>query len=229
MSKIPSNASGRKARGRKRAVPSRPTKSSYLRFAIVLCLAVSLVVLVLPARWSSVSAQQNGEEAFNLKADHVLKAVRQAAEEDRAAETEGRLTPDKSEIRRLAKTAAVERKANGAVSVRVAVQLNEENETELKAAGFAVGARVGSIATVTTDVDKLPELASLPSVRRISASIMRHPKNDRARQSVDIDNSSGQRVVSQTVKRFVVGILDTGIDCRHLDFRSEEHTSELQS
>src|SRR2546421_2556476 len=164
MLKIPSNASGRKARGRK---PSRLIKSSYLRFAIALCLAASLAVLVLPARWSSVSAQQNGEEAFNLKADHVLKAVRQAAEEDRAAETEGRLTPDKSEIRRLAKTAAVERKSNGAVSVRVAVQLNDDNETELKAAGFAVGASVGDIATVTTDVDKLPELASLPSVRRI--------------------------------------------------------------
>ncbi|HKC65804.1 MAG TPA: hypothetical protein VKB86_19330, partial [Pyrinomonadaceae bacterium] len=128
MSKIPSNASGRKARGKKRFIPSKPNKSSYLRLAVVLFLAATLVVLVLPARWSAVSAQQNGEEAFNLKADHVLKAVRQAAEEDRAMEAEGRLTPDRSEIRRLAKTAAVERESNGTVSVRVAVQLNEENE-----------------------------------------------------------------------------------------------------
>ena len=218
MKEVPSTASGRKAHGIKLSARSILAKSSYLRLAVVLFLAASLVILVLPSHWSYASAQQNGEEAFNRKADQVLKAVRQAAEVDGAAEAEGRLTPDRSEIRRLAKTAAVEREPNGTVSVRVAVQLNDEDEAELKSAGFAVGARVGDIATVTTDVDRLPELASLPSVRRISASTLRHPKNDRARQSVGIDNSSGQRVVSQTGKGVVVAILDTGIDFRHLDF-----------
>src|SRR5205085_5400230 len=144
--------------------------------------------------------------------------VRRAAKEDRTAEAEGRVTPERSEVRRLSKAAAVGREPDGAISVRVAVQLNEDDDAELKAAGFAVGSRVGDVATVTTEVDRLPELASLASVRRISASVFRHPKNDRARQSVGIDNSSGQRVVSQTGKGVVVGILDTGIDFRHLDF-----------
>jgi subtilisin family serine protease len=191
-------------------------QSSYVRIPLILFLAGSLM---LPTFRFVVSAQQETrDEAFSAKADHLLKAVRHAAEEDQAAEAEGRLTRDGSAITRLSRRAAVGRKADGTVSVRVAVQLIGNSAAELNAAGFAVGSRIGDVATVTTEVERLPELAALSTVRKISASVYRHPRNDRARQAIGVDNSAGQRVVSQTGRGVVVGIIDTGIDFRHLDF-----------
>jgi subtilisin family serine protease len=165
------------------------------------------------------SAQrQTPEEAFTAKANHVLKAVRMAANTDRAAVSQGNFNVARSEVRRLSKVAAVDRGTDGTVSVRTAVELTQNDDSELIGNGFALGARIGDVVTVTTDVDRLPELAALSSVGRISAAIYRHPRNDRARQAIGVDNSSGQRVFSQTGAGVVVGIIDTGIDFRHLDF-----------
>jgi hypothetical protein len=65
---------------------------------------------------------------------------------------------------------------------------------------------------------RLPELAALVSVRRLSAATFLHPLNDRARRSVGIENSNGQRPVSQAGYGVVVGVIDSGIDFRHQDF-----------
>lgn len=158
------------------------------------------------------------EAAFTAKADKVLKRVRKAVDEDRVAAKKGPLTKERSEVERLSRVVAVDRRPGKTESVNVVVTLTDEADIELKKAGFAVQSRIGNVATLETDVDRLPDLASLSDVRKIFASTYRYPVNDRARQAVGVDNSSGQRVVSQTGHGVVVGIIDTGIDFRHLDF-----------
>ncbi|HEY0006747.1 MAG TPA: S8 family serine peptidase [Pyrinomonadaceae bacterium] len=189
---------------------------SRFRLALVLGLAALLVfsIFYLPAL-----AEQDSEAAFEAKADKVLKVVRRAAEHDRAeALGKGRLRDEDSEVARLSKLAGVRRGRDGRDTVGVLVELTSKSVEELQAAGFPVGTRVGQIATVETDIERLPELAALSSVRKVTAATVYHTLNDRARKAVGIDNAAGQRVVSQTGKGVVVGIVDTGIDIRHLDF-----------
>jgi len=166
---------------------------------------------------SDNSRRSDREASFNRKADRILRSLRRAVDEDRAAASKGQLQRDASAVNRLARIARIKESGND-VRVNVALTLTGDSQAELQAAGFQLQSRVADIATLEVSVDQLPDLASLASVQKIFASVVRHPLNDRARQSAGVDNSSGQRVVTQTGRGVVVGIIDTGIDFRHLDF-----------
>ncbi|MEJ7618084.1 MAG: S8 family serine peptidase, partial [Pyrinomonadaceae bacterium] len=89
---------------------------------------------------------------------------------------------------------------------------------QLKAAGFAVGAQIGDIATVETTAGRLPALAALSSVRKMEIGTVSRAMNDVARRAVKVDNTAGQRQIAQDGTGVLVGIIDSGIDFRHLDF-----------
>ena len=167
---------------------------------------------------SNAQGNDPREAAFNQKADKILRSIRRAADEDRKAAVKGKLKNETSEVRRLSRIAGVKLRPDNTVRVNVAVTLTDDSDNELKAAGFAIESRVGDIATLEIDVDQLSNLAELSTVRKIFASVIRHPLNDRARQSAGVDNNFGQRAVTQMGQGVVVGIIDTGIDFRHLDF-----------
>jgi subtilisin family serine protease len=173
-------------------------------------LTTALVVLT-----SAQGNQQNAEDAFRAKADKMLQLVQDAFNKDRS---NPRLTAKNSHVDRLSRIVGVQRLGDNRVMVEVSVKLTDSDDDQLKASGFSVMSRSGDIATLETEVDQLPELASLTVVDKISAAVKRFPLNDRARQNVGIDNALGQRVVSQTGRGVVIGIIDTGIDFRHLDF-----------
>lgn len=179
-----------------------------------------LTVLVTGALSTHTSAQGNDarEAAFNKKADKILQGLRNAVDEDRRAAQKGNLRAETSAVHRLSLLARVTKQSENNVRVNVAVTLSVDSEAELKAAGFQVQSRIGDIATLDVNVDQLPELASLTSVRKIFASVIRRPLNDRARQSIGLEDYSGQRMVPQTGRGVVVGIIDSGIDFRHADF-----------
>jgi len=183
--------------------------------------AAALVLFVLIAGgWTFRSSAQGPdarEAAFNRKADRILRSVRHAVEEDKNAKARGNFRAEASAVNRLSRIAKIKGGDKNA-RVNVAVTLNENSERELAAAGFRIQSRVGDVATLDVDVDQLPDLAAIENVKKIFASVVRRPLNDRARQSAGIENSSGQRVVTQTGRGVVVGIVDTGIDFRHLDF-----------
>ncbi|MEK6281416.1 MAG: S8 family serine peptidase [Acidobacteriota bacterium] len=192
--------------------------------ALGLALLISLAPISLP-----VSAQERGvtsdaEALLEIKGDPLLISVRRAAILDRVSE-KGRSEQDRlkavvfgSEVERLSNIAGVMRLQDGSVKVSLTVRLTGDSIAELSAAGFAVGAQVGDVATVETDVERLPELAALASVRKISASTYSFPTNDLARQAIGVDGASGTRMVPQTGRNVIVGVIDTGIDFRHLDF-----------
>ncbi|HEV7858636.1 MAG TPA: S8 family serine peptidase [Pyrinomonadaceae bacterium] len=193
-----------------------------LRFQVMLALGlVAFIVFsafIIPALAQQDDAVGQREAAFAKKADKLLREVRRASETDRVASEKGRVRDAESEVSRLSQVAGVRRLSDGRTSVGVNVELTSRSDEELKAAGFAVRARLGDVATVETEVERLPELAALGSVRKLSAATFLHPLNDRARFQVGIDNFLNQRVVSQTGHGVVVGIIDSGIDFRHQDF-----------
>jgi minor extracellular serine protease Vpr len=96
--------------------------------------------------------------------------------------------------------------------------LTDGDTSELSTAGFSVAAQLGDVATLETDIDRLPDLASIVSVRKIFASVYRYALNDRARRNIRVEDLSSQRLVTQTGRGVAVGIIDSGIDLRHLDF-----------
>ncbi|MGI8839053.1 MAG: S8 family serine peptidase [Pyrinomonadaceae bacterium] len=201
--------------------PSASRRRGFLhRFLFGLTIGLVLAVLIAGLLNLSSSAQGNDarEASFNKKADKILQSLRSAVDEDRSAAQKGSLRPETSAVRRLSRVARVRNQADNSVRVNVAVLLSVHSEAELQSAGFRVQSRVGDIATLDVNVDQLPDLALLESVRKIFASVVRRPLNDRARQSAGVENTSGQRTVAQTGRGVVVGIIDTGIDFRHADF-----------
>jgi subtilisin family serine protease len=199
--------------------------SGWLR--LIIALSLSLLLFFAPIT-SNVSARQDdsieetAEALLAVKADPLLQSVRRAALSDRVAEKVKpwweSLKAPASEVESFSRIAGVKRLPDGTVSVSLTVRLTGNSVDELEAAGFGVGARVGNIATVETEVERLPELAALASVRKLSAATYSSTTNDVARQAVGVDNASGTRAVSQTGRGIIVGVVDTGIDFRHADF-----------
>ncbi len=181
-------------------------------------LAAVACVLLLGAYHPRVTIAQRPdlEVAFAEKADKLLKQVRRALIADREAVARGKFDRQKSKGEQISRMAAVDT-ADGAARISVTVALQNSEARELQAAGFATQAQIGNLVTLEVDADRLTALAALPSVSKIFAAGIRHPLNDRARESIGIDSNS-QRVVTQTGRGVVVGIIDTGIDFRHLDF-----------
>jgi subtilisin family serine protease len=198
----------------------RVSSNGRLKARVWFGLAAALVLFVFIAGGWSFSSSAQGtdarEAAFNRKADRILRGIRHAVEEDRNARAKGNFRPEAAAVNRLSRIAKIKDDKNPRINV--AVTLTDNSERALAAAGFRVQSRVGDVATLEVDVDRLPDLAAIESVQKIFASVARRPLNDRARQSAGIDNSLGQRVVTQTGHGVVVGIIDTGIDFRHLDF-----------
>ncbi|HJQ32322.1 MAG TPA: S8 family serine peptidase [Pyrinomonadaceae bacterium] len=161
---------------------------------------------------------QTAADAFEAKADKRLWRIRRAAAESVSAPTRVARERAAEEVEKLGAAAGVSRAASGEVRVGLLVQLKGEDASELRDAGFDVGAVVGDVATVEAEASRLGELAELGSVVKLSAATQQHPLNDRARRSVGIDNASAQRVVGQTGAGVVVGVIDSGIDFRHKDF-----------
>jgi subtilisin family serine protease len=187
-------------------------------FWLIPLLVIAALIAGIPNLSSSAQGNDAREASFNKKADKILQSLRRAVDEDHQAAQKGTLRTETSAVDHLSRLARVNKQSSNNFTVSVAVTLANNSAVELQAAGFRIQSQVGDVATLDLNLDQLPDLASLESVRKIFASVVRRPMNDRARQSVGIDNSSGLRQVAQTGRGVVVGIIDTGIDFRHADF-----------
>ncbi len=86
----------------------------------------------------------------------------------------------------------------------------------------------GKLYTARITLDQLVELSNFSSVSYIEAPRMRYPKLDKSLIDMKVDKVHAGQVNSTVYKgkNVIVGIIDSGIDWKHLDFRSDTDTTK---
>jgi subtilisin family serine protease len=97
---------------------------------------------------------------------------------------------------------------------------------DLERRGFRIRTMIGPIVTGEIDVDRLDDLAQSPYVARVHASRPLRLSLDESRHEIGADavHNSPAGFKGAGV---IVGIIDTGIDYRHQNFRKADGTSRI--
>lgn len=111
----------------------------------------------------------------------------------------------------------------GALRVGLLIRVRDRGVVEsLRAAGMEVGSVVGDVVTGRVAAGELDRLTRLPGVLRVQGSrVVQHTHNlsmERIRAS-QVRAWDGARWRGFTGEGAIVGIVDTGLDHRHADFR----------
>ncbi len=99
------------------------------------------------------------------------------------------------------------------------------NKSDLTKFGVQVKAQMGDILTATVPIEQISKLVSHPRVSYIQSSATVSIQND-----VSVPEIGATQVRSQynlSGKGIIIGIVDTGIDWRHLDFRNSDGTTRI--
>jgi uncharacterized protein (TIGR03437 family) len=194
-------------------------------------------------------SQAQSDEALCQKADARLKRVYQEFKQS-AAQPEAALSvARRAERQTLRETVRLEER-NGTISVGVIAHLHEDSEealgaaqTALERAGFKVRTRSSNLVVLTIAVDDLPRLAEAKSVARISAARYSQPlkaevvtpkklrrpllKNDQA--NIAVQAPSARLTYNVSGRGVVVGVIDSGIDWRHGDFKKSNGNTRIKA
>ncbi len=211
----------------------------------VAALALLLAVCVIIPRLSS--AQSDGGLA--QKADARLKRVYQEFNKSKP-QAEAALSAERRAERNILRESVRIEERNGAVSVGVIATLRDGSEEALAAAqtalerdGFKVRTRSANIIVLSVPVDDLPRLADAKVIERISAARYSQPlkaevsapkklgrpllKNDQA--NIAVKAPDARSTYNVTGSGVVVGVIDSGIDWRHGDFRKADGSTRIKA
>lgn len=102
-------------------------------------------------------------------------------------------------------------------------------DADLEAEGITVLKVRGDIAVVLIPIDDVERAASLPSIKQLQISRDAQVKMDLARSLTGIDKIHSGEGLSQayTGKGVVTGIVDSGIDPNHINFKKEDGSSRI--
>ena len=100
---------------------------------------------------------------------------------------------------------------------------------DVEAAGAVVTNEIGDMLIAKIPVDAIETLAGLDAVERISISRPVRPLNDVAREvtHTDVLHAGSQIDQPYTGEGVIVGIVDSGIDYNHIDFKDEDGNSRV--
>ena len=117
-------------------------------------------------------------------------------------------------------------------ATRALVLMQEGGEEELKRAGFSMEGRIGDIGSITLPIDHLDSLATLPKVVYMEAATRYRPVLDRSIPDIRADQLRRRDFLGtftgMTGKGVVVGIIDSGLDWRHPDFRRLDGSTRIK-
>ncbi len=121
-------------------------------------------------------------------------------------------------------TAVVTTEAMGDESVEVLILLASPDAAWLDGTGVQRHVQVGNTVAVTVPLEALGALAARPEVHFIEIGGRSEPQIDRARADVraDLVHSGEDLPRAYQGEGVVVGVVDTGVDFTHPDFRDED-------
>lgn len=91
--------------------------------------------------------------------------------------------------------------------------------------GVKIHARMGDVATATIDLADLPQVAGNPSIKYITADSYDLPQDDPGVLSVRAARVPPKLGI--TGEGVLIGVLDSGIDWQHRDFRRQDGSSRI--
>lgn len=102
----------------------------------------------------------------------------------------------------------------------------------LQSAGFEVGTTAGEVSVITAPLSRLRELAALPGVLQVEMVRPVKPLLDVSVAEIGASDVHGAAVppypgTGATGKGVVVGIVDSGVDVTHGDFKNADGTSRI--
>lgn len=95
--------------------------------------------------------------------------------------------------------------------------------------GGSIGTLMGKMATVRLPIDRIMELAAHPEIMRLEMAQPVEIDNDTARRLVAVDavlRGDAPLPQSYTGRGIIVGLIDTGIDFWHSEFRDRDDTTK---
>lgn len=101
----------------------------------------------------------------------------------------------------------------------------ELDDVTLSQFGVLVQSRIGDIVTAQVPLEQIESLANHPQVRYLQASRTLKLHNDVSMPEIGVPEVRNQHAV--TGKGVIIGIIDTGIDWRHQDFRKPDGTTRI--
>ncbi|MGH9935872.1 MAG: S8 family serine peptidase [Blastocatellia bacterium] len=218
------------------------SKSLYThrRYALI-CLL--LILAAIAAGWFlALPSRAQSEEALEKKADADLKRFHQLYRRQPAVALSAERRRARTALRRVI---GFEERGDTAVA-GVSVKLRDASATaqaEVEAAGFRVRARIGDIAVLDVAADDLPRLAEVAAVRAVYSSLYAFPEglrvervatrarmlramNDAANLAVRANDARATHGV--TGRGVIIGVIDSGLDWRHGDFRKPDGTTRVR-
>lgn len=134
--------------------------------------------------------------------------------------------------------------ADGRTYVHALVRIRPGGERALERYGVRIGVRAGDVVTARIPRETITAVAADPLVRFVEAAArltfdtppvttapaMDDATSDTAAVSIGLDGLrrwTGERFVGSTGKGVVIGIVDTGIDLAHEDFRREDGSTRV--